>query len=163
MPTIQKAEIPHYTVIRDSREKVGHGWTFPADGYCDGTIVGKLDTGDYSIKGFESEFVLERKASVSEIVNNAHEKRWSKELDRLDSFRYAFLLFEFEFNDIIQFPVGSNIPKHLWHKVKMSADFLQSCIAKWQVQHSCRILFVGKHGDLAAKKLFHYFMKYGRV
>ena len=43
-----------FTVIRDTREKKGHGWFFEDDGsYCEGTSISKLDVGDYSIDGLE--------------------------------------------------------------------------------------------------------------
>ena len=40
-----------FTIIRDTREKKGHGWWFDESSHCTGTEVKKLDVGDYSIKG----------------------------------------------------------------------------------------------------------------
>jgi hypothetical protein len=48
-----------FTVIRDSREKEGHGWWYDEDAYCIGTEITKLDIGDYSIK--DKEHILCRK------------------------------------------------------------------------------------------------------
>ena len=57
-----------FTVIRDTREKKGHGWWFDESSHCTGTEVKKLDVGDYSIKGREEIVCIERKESVSEIA-----------------------------------------------------------------------------------------------
>ena len=55
-----------FTVIRDTREKEGHGWWFDENAYCIGTEKTKLDIGDYSIKDKEHILCKERKESVSE-------------------------------------------------------------------------------------------------
>ena len=50
-----------FTVIRDTREKEGHGWWFDENAYCIGTEKTKLDIGDYSIKDKEHILCIERK------------------------------------------------------------------------------------------------------
>jgi hypothetical protein len=151
-----------YTVIRDGREKVGHGWMFKEDENCAGTIIQSIPTGDYTILGHEESFVIERKATTAELCNNMYEKRFERELERLDSFAHPFIICEFSFADVIAFPVGSSIPKSLWHKVSKSAEFLHSSIVKWQIQHKVKIIFAGQHGDLIAQKIFKYIAKYGK-
>ena len=53
--------LPTYTVIRDTREQEGHGWTFNAHTpehrppRCDGMTVDTLQTGDYSLVGYTDE------------------------------------------------------------------------------------------------------------
>ena len=42
-----------FKVIKDTREKKGHGWWFEEDAYCIGTEVSKVDVGDYAIEGME--------------------------------------------------------------------------------------------------------------
>lgn len=150
-----------YKVIRDTREKVGHGWMFKKEGDCLGTEIKKLDSGDYSIEGWEKDFVIERKRNTGELATNIYEKRFEEELCRLDEYKYPFIICEFSFNDVVMFPINSGIPKQLFHKVKMSADFMQNSLAKWQVKHKVKIIFAGACGDLAATKLFKYVAKYG--
>ena len=65
-----------FTVIRDTREKEGHGWWFDENAYCIGTEKTKLDIGDYSIKDKEHILCIERKESVSELAGNCGEKRF---------------------------------------------------------------------------------------
>ena len=59
-----------FTVIRDTREKEGHGWWYEEDAYCIGTEATKLDVGDYSIKDKEHILCIERKESISELAGN---------------------------------------------------------------------------------------------
>lgn len=151
-----------YLVIRDSREKENHGWTFKEDDDCAGTIIQSIPTGDYTLKNWETDFVIERKKNTAELCQNIYEKRFERELERLDSFKYPFIICEFSFDDVVAFPINSGLPKSLYHKVKMSADFMQSALAKWQIQHKVKIIFAGNNGDVAAKKLFKYIMKYGK-
>ena len=48
-----------FTVIRDTREKPEFGWSFAQDAYCDGTIVDKVNAGDYTIQGLD-DYILYR-------------------------------------------------------------------------------------------------------
>lgn len=160
----KKVEIPPvlpYTVIRDSREKQNHGWMFPETTECTGTVIETLKTGDYTLANWQNDFVIERKATTSELATNIYESRFERELERLDSFKYPFIICEFSFDDVAMFPINSGIPKSIWHRVKLSADYMQNCLAKWQIQHKVKIIFAGKNGDIAAKKLFKYITKYG--
>ena len=59
-----------FTIIVDTREQTP--WEF---GFHN-TAKRKLDTGDYSMEGYESLFTIERKRSVSEIANNLSENRF---------------------------------------------------------------------------------------
>ena len=103
-----------FTVIRDTREKEGHGWWYDEDAYCIGTEITKLDIGDYSIKDKEHILCIERKESVSEFAGNCGEKRFLRELKAMSSFPHAFLLLEFGWHLIEQYPVGSTVPKSKW-------------------------------------------------
>ena len=49
-----------FTVIRDTREKDGHGWWFDEDAYCAGTETSKVDIGEYTIKDKELLLCIER-------------------------------------------------------------------------------------------------------
>ena len=50
--------LPRYTVVRDTREKPGYGWSWEEHTHskrrppnCDGTVTKTLKTGDYSLIG----------------------------------------------------------------------------------------------------------------
>ena len=42
-----------FQIIKDTREKKGHGWWYDENAYCSGTTVAKVDIGDYAIEGME--------------------------------------------------------------------------------------------------------------
>ena len=156
-------EKDRFLVLQDSREKLP--WEFKPDEYCIGSKVGKLDTADYTIENFENEIVIERKKSVSEISNNIFEKRFERELQRLEEFPYPYMIFEFTWNDIIIFPVNSNVPRHLWHKLTVSAELLEKAITRYMLKYKTKIIFAGKHGQRMTYDLFKYFvrMKNGKL
>ena len=84
-----------FHIIKDTREKKGHGWWYDENAYCSGTTVAKVDIGDYAIEGMEHVLCIERKESVSEFAGNCSEKRFHAELKKMATFPFAFLIFEF--------------------------------------------------------------------
>src|SRR5688572_9057132 len=64
----KSASPPLYTVIRDTREQ--KGWIFEANAYCEGTVIETMKTGDYTLRGLEDRFVVERKRNVAEFAQN---------------------------------------------------------------------------------------------
>lgn len=103
----------------------------------------KLDTGDYSIQGLEQILTIERKKSVSEIANNISEKRWQDVLNRMSIFPYKFILMEFNLQDVINYPIGTDIPKKLWDKLKISNKYILKCLTDIQIKHNIHILYCG--------------------
>lgn len=146
-----------YTVIVDSREK--KPWIFDKDEYCSGSIIKKLDTADYSLLGLEDKFVIERKRNTSEFSQNIFQKRFERELQRLDNFIYPFLICEFDYVDMLSFPINSGIPQSLYYKVKISPDFLIKAITRYYFKYKTKIIFAGKNGQLVAKNLFKFAMR----
>ncbi len=93
--------LPSYMVIRDTREKEGFGWTFPKQAEtkkpprCNGTIIQKLDTGDYSIIGYEHLLCIERKDDFSELwTNYSNRSVFEDEMQRMTKFKYRYILIE---------------------------------------------------------------------
>jgi ERCC4-type nuclease len=105
--------------------------------------VSKLDTGDYSLQGLETLFCIERKGSVSEFANNITEKRFKDVIDRMRRIPYAFLLLEFDLEDILIYPVGSNVPKRMWDKLKIGPKFILKHIIELQILHNIKVVFCG--------------------
>jgi ERCC4-type nuclease len=83
-----------YTIITDSREQkplFGPGETLRA----------KLDVGDYSIKGFEKAFSIERKSpSDAFLTLTSGHKRFKAELNRSQSYDYFAIVVEANLTDI---------------------------------------------------------------
>ena len=140
-----------FTIIIDTREQLP--WEFELHA----TAKKKLDTGDYSIEGLENILCIERKRSVSEIANNITEKRFVDVLERMSKIQYPFMLFEFDLEDIYTFPVGSDIPKKLWDKLKISANYILKYITQIQLNYGVHILFCG--GPENAEKMAVSIMK----
>ena len=103
-----------FHVIKDTREKDGHGWWYDENAYCSGTTKAKVDIGDYAIEGMEHLLCIERKESVSELAGNCSEKRFFKELERMGTFPHSFLILEFSWADIERYPEGSSVPRSKW-------------------------------------------------
>lgn len=150
-----------YKVVRDSREKSGYGWLFEAKDECLGTEIAKLDSADYSIKNYETTFAIERKFNTNEIATNIWEKRFEEELKRLEEFAHPFMIFEFEYKDVLQYPINSGLPVKLYHKTKMTANYMAQTISRYQMRYKTKIIFAGNHGKEAAESLFKFIAKYG--
>lgn len=121
-----------FTVIRDTSEKKDHGWLFTESTHCTGTELFNLYTGDYSLKGLHEQkfFVIERKGSVCELVANMTQTdKWANfkdELERLEEWKHPFVVCEFPFRLLVSYPFGSNLPRHLWKKVRIRPQFILS-------------------------------------
>jgi ERCC4-type nuclease len=127
----------NFTIIVDTREQ--NPWSLKH--YT--TSKKKLDTGDYTIEGYETLLCIERKYSISEFVNNMTEKRFVDVLTRMSSYKYSFIIMEFSFEDIINFPVGSSIPKHVWKNLKITPSYIIRYISDIQIKYNIKILFCG--------------------
>lgn len=94
--------LPSYTIIRDSREKAGHGWFWEKNmnpkrrpPKCDGTITQSLKTGDYSLQGYEDILCVERKESYAELwMNYAERDRFQAEMERLSTIKHKMVVIE---------------------------------------------------------------------
>jgi ERCC4-type nuclease len=124
-----------FNVIIDTREQ--KPWAFAG---CE-TINKKLDTGDYSIEGLENLLCIERKNSVSEIANNISEARFKAEILRMQDYLYKFILLEFSLQDILNYPKGSSVPRHMWNKIKIRPAFILKYITELQTKHNINVVF----------------------
>jgi len=140
-----------FTIIIDTREQ--QPWAF--EHYT--TASRKLDTGDYSIEGLEDVVCIERKKSVSEVANNLTESRFIDVVDRMSKFKYAFLLLEFDLAQVLSYPIGSNLPRRLWDKIKISPAFIVKHILELQLNHNIKVLFCGSSSD--AEQMAEYILK----
>jgi ERCC4-type nuclease len=141
-----------FTIIIDTREQ--QPWSF--EHYA--TANKKLDTGDYSIEGLEEVLAIERKKSVSEFANNITESRFKDVITRLSNIKHSFLLLEFELDDVLIYPVGSNVPKRMWDKIKISPSFIMKHLLELQIYHNIKVIFCGD-ADNAAKMAEFIFKK----
>jgi ERCC4-type nuclease len=127
----------NFKVIIDTREQ--QPWEFDRVAYANR----KLDTGDYSVEGYEHLLCVERKKSVSEIANNITEKRFKDVIDRMKTYKYSYLILEFSLEDIYRYPIGSNVPKRMWDKLKITSGFILKNLLELQLKHNIHVLFCG--------------------
>lgn len=128
-----------FTIIVDTREQ--QPWEFKH--YA--TAVQKLDTGDYSVVGLENLVTIERKKSVNEFANNITEKRFKDWVGRLSLIEFPFVLLEFSLTDILQYPIGSNIPKRMWDKIKISPNYIIKNLLELNLHYNINVILCDNH------------------
>lgn len=130
-----------FTIIVDTREQTP--WEF--DNYS--VANRKLDTGDYSIEGLENVFTIERKRSVSEIANNITEKRFDDVLNRLKNYEHKFMLLEFTLNNVMDYPIGSTVPKKLWGSLKITGKYILKYLTEINIKYGIHTIYCGNRDN----------------
>jgi ERCC4-type nuclease len=128
-----------FIIIIDTREQ--QPWHF--NHYA--TAVQKLDTGDYSVVGLENIVTIERKKSVNEFANNITEKRFKDWVGRLSTVEFPFVLLEFSLSDILRYPIGSNIPKNMWNKIKISPNYIIKNLLELNLHYNINVILCDNH------------------
>ena len=136
-------KVPNFTVIKDTREQ--EGYHFSKYDKCEGMIVQKLDTGDYTIVGLEEKVCIERKASPEELAANLGQKKhaFMNEIERMRPFKHKFILLEFTLKDLVEFPDNTRIPESQKKKVRISGKYMLKMLMEFQLQRDRHIMFCG--------------------
>ena len=143
-----------FTVLRDTKEKVDY-WDFGKSNFCLGTESVSLETGDYQIKELPSNILtIDRKRTTSEISQNIFEDRFERELERMEKFKHAFIITQFDLCDIMSFPSNSGIPKFKWGKLRVTADLILRRICEMEINHNVKFVFAGLHAKRYCESLF---------
>lgn len=127
-------------IIRDTREKPEYGWFYPPDGYCSGTIITKVDIGDYTVEGLEDFVCVERKQTVMEFAQNVVTKRWTNCLERMAKCKHSYLIFEFPWSDIDRYPMSAKLPYKVKKKLKVTGKFLRKNIYEARNKYGIHVL-----------------------
>lgn len=127
----------NFTIIIDTREQ--HPWEFPDHAVANR----KLDTGDYSIEGLENILCIERKNGIAEIANNITEKRFKDVIERMSKYKHAYMLIECDYDQMMHYPIGSDVPKRAWSKIKISPAFILKYLIELTVYHNIHVIFCG--------------------
>jgi len=142
------SEEKKFTIIVDTRDKKDHRWTF--EDFNDEEFVGieikKLDIGDYSVLGMEDVFAIERKKSISEIINNIATKdkhRFKRELANLKEYKYPYIICEFTIDELLH---GSRFSQ-------VSPYYILSVLLEIEVELGIPIHFAGKKAEVLAYRL----------
>lgn len=118
----------------------------------------KLETGDYTLEGFERILCVERKKSISELAQNIFSERFINELKRLSKIKFAFVVCEFNLNDVMMYPYNTGIPRHLWKSLP-NCGLVLSKIIEYELKYNVRFVYAGKHGPYFAQKLFRRILR----
>lgn len=137
-----------FTAIQDTREI--SPWSFSKSKVITDITIAKLDVGDYSIAGLEDKVAIERKGSTAEIANNFTETRWPGFLERMQAMKYKFIICEFDWLTVLDFPYGSGIPPRKMEMVRVTPAFLVSCISKIQLDLQIPFIFAGSRAGAEA-------------
>lgn len=127
----------NFTIIVDTREQ--QPWEFPYHS----TANRKLDTGDYSMEGFENILCIERKKGIAELANNMTEKRFKDVIQRMSSYKHAYILIECNYDQMMNYPIGSDVPKKLWNRIKIPPSFIMKFVTELSVNHNIHVVFCG--------------------
>jgi ERCC4-type nuclease len=142
------------SIIQDTREQ--RPLDFSKADYCESVIQGTLKTGDYSLKGFEELVCIERKGSVGEVAGNIVQKRFFAELERMKQFQYRYIVCEFPFTDIINYPYSSDIPKFKLKYIKVRPPFILKILNSITIDFGVNIVYVNDRKG-AVKFISHLF------
>jgi ERCC4-type nuclease len=134
-------KVKQFSVYRDTREQ--NGWHFTMSNCISDVVDFKLKTGDYTVVGMENEFVIERKFSTGEIARNVVDPRFKDVLERLSVIPKSYIICEFSIEDILSYPLNSGIPVSLHKDIKLSPQFLMSCLTRIQVDYGIPIIYAG--------------------
>lgn len=112
-------------ILQDTREK--QPWKFVMYEQCSGQKIKYLLAGDYVLEGYPDLICIERKKTVTELANNLGAKysQFKDEMERLQHYRFRYVICEFTQEKMLIYPTGSKLPRWLLKKIKMSGKFLQ--------------------------------------
>jgi len=131
-----------YTVIADTREQ--QPYDFAAGKNCAYIMDTALETGDYSLEGLEDILTIERKMSVSEIAGNLTTDRFKRELERMESFKYKYILCEFSWSDVHGYPYADRtLPAYVKKKIRVKGNFLKGLLMDVTINHDIPIIYAG--------------------
>lgn len=128
-----------FEVTRDTREQ--HGWGFTTSKVITGVTESKLDTGDYAICGLEKYLCIERKASTNEIAQNIVQKRFFKELERMQEYEHKYIICEFSYPDVLSYPINSGVPFYKQKYIKLSSEFLAKKLQEITINYNVNIVY----------------------
>jgi|JI10StandDraft_1071094.scaffolds.fasta_scaffold99460_3 hypothetical protein len=146
-------------ILYDTREHKGFEWSF---GEYE-REERKLETGDYTLEGYENIICLERKKSPAELAMNigVDFKRFSKELEKMKKIEYSYIICEFSLADALNFPLGSDIPKSTLSKIKIGGKFLVKTLSSYKDKYGIDVIYCGNRENAIEKaiELFSLILK----
>jgi len=136
-------------IIVDSREQTP--WTFPADIEV---ATGTLQSGDYSLAGFENEIAAERK-SLSDFLGclTSGRERFKHELHRLRGFTASTVVIEADMGDIL---AGN-------YRSRINPEAVLGVLAAWPIRYpTVHFVLVGD-ASVGMRYCVSFFKNYLRI
>lgn len=124
-------------IIRDTREKqplqfgAGHK-----------IIVQKMDTGDYTLLGYEDVLCIERKKSPSECALNIFKKHFWNSMERLSKFKYSYFICEFSEDELLQYPKNAKIPWKLKRRIRVKGPLIHKKLSSLE-ENNIKVIYAG--------------------
>lgn len=155
-----------FTIIKDTREKPGHGFKWRKCSWTYGTVYDTVSTGDYTIKEVPGLITVERKASIYELISNMllkePRRRLFAEFKRMsEEYRHKFVVIEADFNELFEYSS--------WKFVKSAQtkrhgpNIILGSIVSAQLKYGIQFVWAGKHGrEMTAKvlrKAYEYYLE----
>ena len=90
-----------FIILEDTREK--KPWSFSFFGVEQKRV--KVDTGDYTIEGYEDIISIDRKRNIAELYQNLFKEypRFKREMERMEEME-SYIVCEFPYSDVLDFP-----------------------------------------------------------
>jgi hypothetical protein len=128
-------------IIQDTREKIP--WNFISYNKCKGQIIHSLSEGDYTLEAYPKLICIERKKSVVELAMNLGKKykQFRAELNRLQTYRFRYVICEFPEQQLLIYPTGCKLPKKILNKLRMSGKFLHKRVTELTDEYSIEFIF----------------------
>lgn len=136
------------TIITDSREQ--KPYKFPKSAK---SVTQALDTGDYSLAGYEDKITIERKSKADAYGSlGSGRSRFKREILRMAKFDYAAVVIEASLEDFLIPPPYSQLK---------SKSAINSFIS-WSVKYGVHIFFAGnrQHGRTLTYRILEKWWKH---
>lgn len=144
-----------FTIVVDTREQ--KPWKFMETDYCNGVVTSALKTGDYTLKGLEDWFVIERKFSPQELYQNictADTERFERELVRLQEIPHSYIICAFTLSDIKKFPWSSSLSMPIKKKIGAKGEYYLRRFIEITTQYRVPIILAGTDAQAVACSIF---------
>lgn len=130
-------------ILQDTREK--QPWNFTSYEQCAAQKITYLSEGDYTLDGYPFLINIERKKNVTELANNLGRKykQFCAELEKLQQYKFRYILCEFSKEEMLIYPTGAKLPKWLYRKIRMSGKFLQHRVNELIEKYNIEFIFCG--------------------
>ena len=130
-------------IIIDSREKTPFKFSDKVT-----TEVRKLDTGDYSLEGYETRLCIERK-SIPDLISSLSQSRFVNELERMASFETAMIVVEGSLQETLvkkgcfkKRLYNPAIKKYIYTELGPSRNVIEGKILSILTQRNIQVVFV---------------------